>query len=80
MVLPNDGDCFRCGEPGHWADHCPLNYPATSRAEHEARIARIVARWFDWESTGMTTSQKKRLIEQENAMWNSAKTTGAKAK
>lgn len=78
MVLPNSGNCFRCGEPGHWADHCPLNYPATSRAEHLARIDRIVERWHDWRQTGMTTRQKARLIEEENRMWKNE--TGAKAK
>lgn len=78
MVLQNSGNCFRCDEPGHWADHCPLGIPATSRAEHEARIARILQRWEDWETTGMTTSLKQRLIAEENTMWNGKKKTGAR--
>jgi hypothetical protein len=75
-VIPNDGDCFKCGKPGHWVDHCELNVPAADRKEHEARIALFVERWIDGK---ITAHQKQRLIEQENAMWNSAK-TGAKAK
>ena len=71
MVLPNTGNCFRCGEPGHWAASCPLAIPATTRTEHETRIARIVERWIAGE---MLTHEKRRLIEEENAMWNGKKT------
>jgi hypothetical protein len=78
MVQPNSGNCFRCGEPGHWADRCPLAIPATTREEHEARIARILQRWHDWETTGMTTRDKQRLIREENEMWNGKKKTGAR--
>lgn len=76
MVLPNTGNCFRCGEEGHWADHCPLNHPATTKAEHESRIAAFVERWIDGK---ILTHQKRQLIETENRMWNDQK-TGAKAK
>jgi hypothetical protein len=81
MVQPNSGHCFRCGERGHWADHCELNIPATTRAEHEGRIAAFVEKWINGE---ILTHQKRHLIEQENAMWNSVKPktqkTGANAK
>ena len=74
-MLPNTGNCFRCGEPGHWADHCPLAIPATTKAEHEARIARLVERFWNWE---ITAHEKQKLIREENAMWNSKKPTGAR--
>ena len=76
MVIANDGDCFKCGLPGHWAAHCPLNYPAATRAEHEARIARIVERWD--RGFGITTHQKMTLIKQENELWNNREKTGAR--
>jgi len=74
-TLANDGDCFKCGKPGHWADHCELNNPAATRAEHEGRIHLFVERWINGK---IATHQKRRLIEEENRMWNSAKTGAGK--
>ena len=76
MVMVNSGNCFRCGKPGHWAQNCPDGIPATTRAEHEGRIARIVERWIDGDIR--TAHEKRRLIEEENAMWNSVKTGARK--
>ena len=75
-ALANAGDCFTCGEEGHWVQHCPLNEPPATRKEHERRISLFVERWINGK---IATSQKRQLIETENRMWNSAK-TGAKAK
>ena len=75
-MLPN---CHRCGDEGHWANQCPTNEPATSPAEHRARIASILKRWENWETTGMTTSLKRRLVKEENDMWNGVRPE-AKAK
>ena len=65
MVLPNDGDCFKCGKPGHWAAHCELNHKAASDKEHLDRIDAIVARWVAGE---ILTHQKRHLIEAENEL------------
>lgn len=75
MILDGDGDCFICGEEGHWVEHCPLKIPAASRAEHEGRIALFVERWIDGK---ITAHQKRRLIEAENELHKPR--TGAKAK
>lgn len=74
----NDGNCFKCGEPGHWIDHCGWLTVAATRAEHENRLARILQRWHDWETTGMTTREKQRLIREENELWNRREKTGAR--
>ena len=78
MVLANNGDCFKCGEPGHWVDHCPWLIPAKNRADHEERLAKILQRWHDWEITGMTTREKTRLYKEENALWHGKQRTGAR--
>ena len=70
MTAQPIGDCFRCGKPGHWHDNCPLQIPATSREEHEGRIAEFVRRFFDWE---ITARQKQALIRDENNMWKARK-------
>lgn len=75
-MLPNDGNCFRCGQPGHWADHCDWLIPATSRAGHQARIDRTVERWISGEIR--TTREKQALIRAENELWNSRQKTGAR--
>lgn len=75
-MLPN---CVRCGDEGHWADHCPWNQPSATPAEHRARIASILRRWENWETTGMTTALKRRLIKEECEMQAEAE-RAAKAK
>jgi hypothetical protein len=78
MVLANNGNCFRCGDEGHWADHCGWLVKAATRTEHEKRLARILQRWHDWEITGMTTREKKWLITEENKLWHGKQKTGAR--
>lgn len=60
------GNCFRCREPGHIAAECGELIPAASKAEHEARIARYVQRWWDGD---ITAWQKQQAIRTENEMW-----------
>lgn len=74
-MQPNSGNCFTCGTAGHWVQHCPLNNPATSKAEHEGRIARFVDRWINGE---IAAYQKQNLIKAENELWNSSRKTGAR--
>jgi hypothetical protein len=59
--------CFRCNGLDHWADSCPELMPVTTKAEHEARIAKYV----EWlvEERRITVHQKRALIEAENARW-----------
>jgi hypothetical protein len=75
VILPNDGDCFQCGKPGHWIQHCPLSERAASDKEHLARIDAIVERWVNGK---LLTHQKRHLIEAENELHKPR--TGAKAK
>ena len=58
--------CFRCDRTGHIAADCDELKPATSKDEHEARIARYVARWMDGE---IADWQKRQAIAAENKMW-----------
>ena len=74
-MLTGDGNCFRCGQPGHWAQHCPLGLPAASKAEHERRIRLFVDRWIDGE---IAAYEKQNLIRQENELWNKREKTGAR--
>jgi hypothetical protein len=71
--MPFTGNCFRCGEPGHVAAECGEQRPASSRAEHLARIAAYQQRFQNWlDGTGSirwTPEEKKRCIEMENRMW-----------
>jgi hypothetical protein len=66
MNVPNSGTCFRCDEPGHWAQDCPELIPAGSEAEHEARILRFIDRWAAGQ---MSREQKRVSISLENQMW-----------
>ncbi len=75
MVLANSGNCFRCGEPGHWADHCGWLVPPKTRAQWMARIDRIVERWISGEIR--TAREKQALIRAENELWNNREKTGA---
>jgi hypothetical protein len=75
-MLIGDGNCFRCGEPGHWADHCDWLTIAETRADHQARIDRIVERWINGEIR--TAREKQGLIKAENELWNNREKTGAR--
>ena len=66
MVLTNSGNCFKCAQPGHWAEHCPLKR-AKTRAEHWARIRDLGQRWAEKE---ITLDEKKTAIKHENQLWN----------
>ena len=74
MVLANSGNCFKCAQPGHWAEHCPLKR-AGSVTEHERRIRDLGQRWAEKE---ITLAEKVAAIKHENQLWNDK--TGAKAK
>ena len=41
------GDCFRCGEYGHWhgSPECGWTVKAASDEEHERRIDSLIERW-----------------------------------
>lgn len=62
--------CFRCQQPGHIAADCPEQRPATSREEHDGRIAAYIQRYWDGDLTGW---QKRRAIAEENRMWYGSK-------
>lgn len=64
------GACFRCGIPGHWADTCPWLAKATTKGEHEARIAKYIERWTDGD---ITPWQKREFISAENKLWYGGK-------
>lgn len=72
-MVTNDGDCFKCGQPGHWAQHCPLNYPAASKNEHYRRLDDIKMRFLEFE---ITPQERTRLIIAENELWKDK--TGAR--
>lgn len=67
MGTADPGNCFRCGEPGHWANNCPLLLPAASEAEHNGRLVKFIDRWVAGQ---MTTEQKRVAISTENQMWH----------
>lgn len=66
MSVPNSGHCWHCWETGHWVSACELLKPPQSRAQHTARLDRIVERLGNGE-IGQTT--KRRLIKKENELW-----------
>lgn len=68
--------CFDCSGADHWAHNCPELAPVTTKAGHEARIAKYVEWMWEWR---ITPSQKRKLIEAENARWKKA-TAKAKEK
>jgi hypothetical protein len=57
--------CFRCDKYGHVAAECTEFTRAATKAEHESRIAAIVARW----PHEIDTLRKRQLISQENQLW-----------
>lgn len=69
------GACRRCGDLDHWADDCPHNQPAATRAEHLARIAGYVRRMHDWQ---VTPAEKRAMITAENQQWQASQTGASK--
>lgn len=62
--------CFRCGNPGHWRDACPLRQAAPTLAEHERRLRLYIDRFVD---NDISTEYKRELIAEEHELWNSRK-------
>lgn len=62
--------CFRCRKPGHIAADCDYLKPATTYAEHMARIDRFVELFWDNE---IAPHEKQRLIKAENELWKTRK-------
>jgi hypothetical protein len=65
-----NGNCFRCGEYGHWAESesCPWLKRAATQAEHYARLDAFRERYWAFE---ITPFQKRAFITAENEMWHS---------
>jgi hypothetical protein len=76
MDLTNSGNCFKCAQPGHWADNCQLKR-AASIAEHEERIRQLGDRFAARE---ITRDEKTAAIKHENELWHGKKKqkTGAR--
>jgi zinc knuckle protein len=64
--LKESMNCYRCSQRGHFAADCPEQYRASSRAEHEARIAVYVRRFIDGDITAI---EKQHMIREENRLW-----------
>lgn len=62
-------NCYKCGDPGHYAAHCTLATRAADHAEHLARIAAIIDRWVGGE---ISIEQKRIKISDENVQWYGA--------
>jgi hypothetical protein len=67
------GPCYRCGGP-HLIASCPELRPASSRKEHEWRIAEYQRRFQNWlegipGTVKWDPETKKNAIEQENRTW-----------
>lgn len=56
----DDGNCFRCQQPGHWHDNpqCPLLARARTPAEHEARIREYARRFSE---SGLSPDAENRI-------------------
>lgn len=74
MGIWNSGNCFRCDQPGHWVDNCPLLLPASSEDEHLGRIRLYIDRWSEGK---MTREEKRVAISLENKMWHGDNTRRA---
>lgn len=59
--------CFRCGQPGHWADNCHLLSRAASEKEHTQRIQDFIDLWAEGK---INTEQKRLAIGTENELWH----------
>ena len=59
-------NCYKCGDPDHYAAACTLSTRADNPDEHQARIAAIIDRWIRGE---ISIEQKRIKISDENVQW-----------
>ena len=77
-IVPGLVGCFDCSGPDHFASACPEKEPVTTKAAHEARIAKYV-QWFrDDDPPRITPRQKQDLIKAENQRWKAREKETAK--
>lgn len=61
--------CFLCCGADHWASNCPESQPPKTKAEYDERFAKYLRWCFEDEPARITPFQKRKLIENLNAMW-----------